>query len=1002
MFAVIGAGKRPGHYHQELSEDSYHQERGQAALLPGGKLGQKLVPVGEVTAQVLNNLFAGYNADKTKKLVHQTGPKRHKGLDAVLAAPKWVSVLFALLPPVLRELLCAWVLAAARATMEVAENEIAFTRRGAGGRRVEHAAGIVCIYALHPAARSGVPHLHVHVLIPNECLRTDGTTGALNLDEFFLNRRLLTTIFHEELARRIERGFGLKLKPAKIGYDLVLPEDVAPRFKALCCEWSVGRRAIEEYLTRQGKRGGEAADLAQKKLRPAKKVERYEELFTRWRSEAKAHAVELDDLMPLWRELLPGRAEKKLQPSIVVEEKGPIEEAPTSERTLSPLPAADENPLVRDPQLVEPDQPFQVSSNESAEQAPEPRPGVPPPSEPVTEPAATHEPELETGKREQEAISHPSHPERVKFFDPGPGPVFDPEGLKEISAAIASDLTRRRNFFSERGALKRVTEIAAETGIPTATLVSAMLKYLKESDAIVRLGRNKHGLPFFTTREVYLEEKRLIDLVTAAAKESAKPFSAKSVEAATLRSERARGKELSDVARKALHHLAASSRPWTVLVARHEERTDQALEIVKHTAEAEGLQVLGAAATAQDAAALQRRTGIPAQSLHKWLLDHNRRTFEPPRDQLREVLDAIFGKRLNFDRAVGRFLERGVEFAVQKIFGEPGRLHLSAQTLLVVSGTQKLPVSDLADLLELARHSGARVLFVGHEHGLPSIHHPGAFEAIARALPHATLPPELNAAGTPIERVRALLMRRGPAAVLHELTAHGRLSISETDTEALQKLIADWKVLGAKHPREHVILTTTRRAAHEANLLAQAARRKALRIAPFHWLKVGDYKIRQGDRVVFRHGLRLKRGFFPRRVKSGEHGRVVGVDIWSRRIQVKTDKGLLVTFDPKKFQPIQLAYARTIHRGELLSSANVYALLEGDLLQSLSAKLLTARSDIALYTSTFEAGEPLKHLIERAQRRDDQPLASSHERGLAPEPKRHPDQPLQPRLKRGF
>lgn len=947
MITLSATGKKPGRYHEELIQDSYHQERGQAMLVPGGKLGQGLIPLGDITPQVLNNIFAGYNPEKTKKLVHQAGAKRAQGLDAVLAVPKWVSALFALLPAPLRETLLAWVLAAAEVTMSVAEKELALTRRGAGGRRVEHAVGIAWIFAAHPASRAGAPHLHVHVLIPNVCQRADGTTGTLILEEFFLNRRLLTTIFHEELARRVGLGFGLKLKPAKIGYELVLPESVAARFKGLCRRWSPGRRAIEEHLTRRGLRGGRAAELAQKKLRPGKTVERYEDLLLRWRAEAKERGIALDDLMPHWREMFPERT---------------APDRPLTPKNQPTTPA--QRPAAEPPEPV-----HGIARQERAPSAAAQASPLPPPS----------------------------------FVDPAPAPLPDPEELEHLLDALAKDLTRTKNLFSERQVLRRVTQLAAQTGFPTAGFVHAALTFLRDSDSIIRLGRNRSGVPFFTTRARYLEEKRLLDLAAAAAEKVAKPFSTRQLETAIARSERETGKLFDPQERAALQALATGSALWSLLDARLGERTEQALDVLRRTALAEGLQVLGVAATAQDAASLAERINIPSQSVHRWLLDYNRRTFEPPRDRLRELIEALIGKRTAFDRAVGNLLQRGVQLAAERVFGPPGALRLTSQSLVVVSGAQKLAVRDLADFLELVQLSGARALIVGHESGLPSILHQGSFAALRDLLaPQPALPHKTDAEVPSLQRAQQLFGARASEAALRELATQGRLSISESKEDALHKLVADWKAYGAKNPRQNVILTSSREAAHQANLLAQSARRKALRIAPFHWLKVGDFKIRQEDRVVFRHGLKLPGGLFPRRVRSGEHGRVVSVDIWKRRIQVKTDKGLLVTFDPKKYQPIELAYARTIQRGEALQGQRSFVLIEGESFQTLTAKLRTGIHDLRLYTTGLDAGEALERLVAQAQRIDGQPLASSFERILTPEeqPRRH--QPLLPPLKRGY
>ncbi len=967
MITLASANANPGRYLQELTRDSYHQEREQAALIAGGALAKEIGLTGEITEEMVRNVLDGYTADRSRKLVRGGRKKRHRGLDLVAAVPKWFSLLYAIGDASLRERLTRWLLEAVQAMLTVAERELALTRRGAGGVKLEHAEAITFVLAIHPASRAGAPHLHVHAVIPSLCRRADRTTGTLVLEEFFHNRRLLTSVFHEELAQSLQHGLGLTLERAKLGYELVVPEAVALQFQELRRRWSPGRAAIQEHLTSKGFSGGKAAEIAQKKLRPKKSVEDYSALIARWQAEAASVGLSLEALVP------------QLRPEV------PLSITPTIDKTRQ-----------RHSQGIASESSAGVSHLDFVEHAVEAM------SSQKTEQhrvASHHERDANSPGRLQEAIGHKTPHQDITAVDRGQerradasfvdAPqlekefvVSDPEEIQRLLNEVAADLTRTRNHFSERTAVARMIQIARALETPSHQLVSELLRFLRESDQIVRLGHARSGHPFFTTRQRWDQEQRLLDHVRAAKEETAKPFSTARLSEAIREAERAGASPFDQSQREALYRLAMGECPISVVHAQRGPATDAVLRAFKRTAEAEGWHVVGAAATAQDALELERRSGVPSQSLHKWLLDYERRRFTPARDLLRELLETLLAKRPRFDHVLGRFLERGVETVTSWALDTRAPFRLSGQTLLVLEGAQKLPVDELADMLELSRLSGGRALLVGHARGLPALMHPGAFQAIEALLRPASLG-LVGEATTPwLRRAQDAFLAGNAPAAFHEFCTQQRLTITDTREQALGRLIEDWKRLGVKRPRQNPILTSSKQARFQANVLAQQARRRALRIAPFHFLRVGEYKIRQEDRVVFTHGLRLPGGLFPRRVRSGERGRVVRVDILKRRIQVRTDSGVLVMFDPKRLQPIQLDYARTIYRSETQLAPRAFVLLEGESRQSLSAKLTSASQDIHLYGTAREYGNPLKHLIDSANRVEGQVLASSWRREL--------------------
>lgn len=117
------------------------------------------------------------------------------GFDATFTPVKSVSALWAVAPRAVAEQIEAAHEAAVDKALRWLEQEVAHTRRGAGGARQTEVTGIVATAFTHRDSRNGDPNLHTHVAVANKV--QDRSDGAwLSLDGAALYRAMVTVSEH--------------------------------------------------------------------------------------------------------------------------------------------------------------------------------------------------------------------------------------------------------------------------------------------------------------------------------------------------------------------------------------------------------------------------------------------------------------------------------------------------------------------------------------------------------------------------------------------------------------------------------------------------------------------------------------------------------------------------------------------------------------------------------------------------------------------------------------
>jgi hypothetical protein len=128
----------------------------------------------------------------------------------VFAAPKSVSVLFALADaPVAAAALAAQRAAVAGALAYVEERAVA-VRRGSGEERSLLAtAGVVGAAVDHDRSRAGDPHLHTHVVVANLAHGADGRWGAIDGRGLFAHAQAAGHLYQAHLRHELSAALGV-------------------------------------------------------------------------------------------------------------------------------------------------------------------------------------------------------------------------------------------------------------------------------------------------------------------------------------------------------------------------------------------------------------------------------------------------------------------------------------------------------------------------------------------------------------------------------------------------------------------------------------------------------------------------------------------------------------------------------------------------------------------------------------------------------------------------
>ncbi|MBQ0928575.1 relaxase domain-containing protein [Saccharopolyspora endophytica] len=224
------------------------------------------------------------------------------GYELVFAPPKSVSVAWALSDEATREQIVELHRQAVRDTLQYFEDNVAHTRKGAGGYAQYDARGITAACFEHWDSRAGDPHLHTHVPISTKVQGPDGTWTSLD-GRTVLAAAVTTSEYYNSRLRDLfrEHGASWRLKPTG-GIDLKrpvweldgIPNELLAGFSRRASAVEQERaRAIVEFRDTHGREPSpkdilEIGRRAQYGTRDAKQAPRtLAEHVRRWRAQAR-------------------------------------------------------------------------------------------------------------------------------------------------------------------------------------------------------------------------------------------------------------------------------------------------------------------------------------------------------------------------------------------------------------------------------------------------------------------------------------------------------------------------------------------------------------------------------------------------------------------------------------------------------------------------------------------------------------------------------------------
>jgi conjugative relaxase-like TrwC/TraI family protein len=243
---------------------AYYWEKGvRARWLGNGMAG--LGDIGPPSPIGLQRLLNGL--DLTGQLLWPTaGGRRRLGHDLVFASPKPISLLWALGPPEITEVVEAAHEDAVRDAFDYLERQAAWVRRGATGWLVP-STGLVAAAFRHTTSRASDPHLHTHVVVANAARDLQGHWSSLDSRWLFAEARAAGALYQAGLRHYLDTS-GLHLRwhvrPDGLGVIEGVGDDVV-------AEFSRRRRQLltEAAATgRPARRPGRLASLVTRPVRP--------------------------------------------------------------------------------------------------------------------------------------------------------------------------------------------------------------------------------------------------------------------------------------------------------------------------------------------------------------------------------------------------------------------------------------------------------------------------------------------------------------------------------------------------------------------------------------------------------------------------------------------------------------------------------------------------------------------------------------------------------------
>ena len=252
-----------------------------------------------------------------------------------------------------------------------------------------------------------------------------------------------------------------------------------------------------------------------------------------------------------------------------------------------------------------------------------------------------------------------------------------------------------------------------------------------------------------------------------------------------------------------------------------------------------------------------------------------------------------------------------------------GRDRWNARTVVIVDEAAMLDTDILDRVMFAADRAGARLLLVGDDRQLQSVQRGGLFAPVAALAGSMEL--------SQVRRQKESWQREASEAfasgdITRAIGAYadrGCLAWSRTLDESRAALVAAWAEASARDPEAvRFIYASTNAEVKRLNEAARAIRVERGEVDAGLAFRTARGKVHAaaGDRIQF-HDTDRHAGIF-----NGVLGTIVSCS--EETIEVRTDDGSRVSFDPERFDGWAPGYAGTVYRGQGKTQTEVFALYD--------------------------------------------------------------------------
>lgn len=183
-----------------------------------------------------------------------------------------------------------------RALQYAHENGLFIARRSEAKHGHEGAGMVIFGQYDHYTNRNGEPHVHTHNLWFNVCVRSDGTTGAVDNRQLKAHAAIIGALYRMEMAAHLRENLGLRASKVDRNFEI---DGVS---EELIVALSTRRKEVVDYLAQMGidntAEHREAAKHASRNTRKSKDEQLpLVELYDVWDNLAREHGVTFESLV---------------------------------------------------------------------------------------------------------------------------------------------------------------------------------------------------------------------------------------------------------------------------------------------------------------------------------------------------------------------------------------------------------------------------------------------------------------------------------------------------------------------------------------------------------------------------------------------------------------------------------------------------------------------------------------------------------------------------------